>query len=276
MGKLTAMALAAGAAAVLTLPAAQAADMPPVMYKPVPVVEDFAGGWYLRGDIGMSNQRVGKLHNVLFDTPGVAVTQHSNEFSSAPFFGLGIGYQYNGWLRFDLTGEYRGKSTFRGMDTYTPEPNSPTGIGVNDYHAKKSEWVVMANAYFDLGTWGGFTPFVGGGIGGSYNIISGFRDVNVPVGGVAYAGSAGTWNFAWAVHAGIGYQVSPSFTVELAYRYLNLGDARTGDIIAYDGTNTIYNPMHFRNIDSHDLKLGVRWLINAPVPVYAPPVMTKG
>jgi len=276
MGKLTVMALAAGAAAVLTLPAAHAADMPPVMYKPAPVVEDFAGGWYLRGDIGMSNQRVGKLHNVLFDSPGVAVTHHSNEFSSAPFFGLGVGYQYNGWLRFDLTGEYRGKSTFRGMDTYTPEPNSPTGIGVNDYHAKKSEWVVMANAYFDLGTWAGFTPFVGGGIGGAYNIISGFRDVNVPVGGVAYAGSAGTWNFAWAVHAGIGYQVSPNFTVELAYRYLNLGDARTGDIIAYDGTNNVYNPMHFRNIDSHDLKLGVRWLLNPPVPVYAPPLMTKG
>jgi len=276
MGKLSVLALAAGAAAVMTLPAAQAADMPPVMHKPVPVVEDFAGGWYLRGDIGMSNQRVGKLHNVLFDAPGVAVTQHSNEFSSAPFFGLGVGYQWNSWLRFDLTGEYRGKSTFRGMDTYTPEPGSPTGIGVNDYHAKKSEWVVMANAYFDLGTWGGLTPFVGGGIGAAYNMISGFRDVNVPTGGVAYAGSAGTWNFAWAIHAGIGYQVSPNFTVELAYRYLNLGDARTGDIIAYDGTNNVYNPMYFRNIDSHDVKLGVRWMLNAPAPVYAPPLMTKG
>jgi len=274
MGKLTVSALA-GVAAILTIPAAFAADMPPVFYKPAPVVEDFAGGWYLRGDIGMSNQRVGSLHNVLFDAPGVTVNSISKEFSSAPFFGIGIGYQYSSWLRFDVTGEYRGKSTFRGMDTYTPEPNSPTGVGVNDYHAKKSEWVVMANAYFDLGTWGGFTPFVGGGVGGAYNIISGFRDVNVPVGGVAYADAAGKWNFAWAVHAGVGYQVTPNFTVELAYRYLNLGDARSGDIIAYDGTNNVYNPMHFRNIESHDLKLGVRWLLNPPAPVYAP-VMTKG
>lgn len=275
MGKLSLMSLA-GTAAIMTGSVALAADMPPVFYPVAPVVEDFAGGWYLRGDIGMSNQRVGSLHNVLYDTPGIAVTNVSREFSSAPIFGVGIGYQWNSWLRFDVTGEYRGKSTFRGMDTYTPEPNSPTGIGVNDYHAKKSEWVVMANAYFDLGTWAGFTPFVGGGIGGAYNIISGFRDVNIPVGGVAYADSHGKWNLAWAVHAGVGYQVTPNFTVELAYRYLNLGDAQSGDVTAYDGTNNVYNPMHFRDIDSHDLKLGVRWLIN-PVPVVAPPpVVTKG
>ena len=35
----------------------------PPPYAP-PVVEDF-GGWYLRGDIGFSNQRVDRLNNVL-------------------------------------------------------------------------------------------------------------------------------------------------------------------------------------------------------------------
>ena len=40
--------------------------MPPpqVSYAPAAVVEDF-GGWYLRGDIGFSNQRVERLTNVL-------------------------------------------------------------------------------------------------------------------------------------------------------------------------------------------------------------------
>ena len=50
--------VAAGAASLLSS-MAFAADMPmitpPPMYAP-PVVEDF-GGWYLRGDIGFSNQR---------------------------------------------------------------------------------------------------------------------------------------------------------------------------------------------------------------------------
>ena len=58
--------VAAGAASMLSS-MAFAADMaiaPPPMYAPAPVVEDF-GGWYLRGDIGFSNQRVKRLNNVL-------------------------------------------------------------------------------------------------------------------------------------------------------------------------------------------------------------------
>ena len=58
--------IAAGAATLMSS-AAFAADMPiapPPAYAPPPVVEDF-GGWYLRGDIGFSNQRVNRLNNVL-------------------------------------------------------------------------------------------------------------------------------------------------------------------------------------------------------------------
>jgi hypothetical protein len=33
--------------------------------------------------------------------------------------------------------------------------------------------------------------------------------------------------------------------------------------------------MTFKNITSHDLKLGVRWDLSNP-PVYAPPLMRKG
>ena len=57
--------VAAGAASLLSS-MAFAADMaiaPPPMYAPPPV-EDF-GGWYLRGDIGFSNQKVDRLNNVL-------------------------------------------------------------------------------------------------------------------------------------------------------------------------------------------------------------------
>jgi opacity protein-like surface antigen len=57
--------VAAGAASLLSS-MAFAADMtiaPPPMYVPPPV-EDF-GGWYLRGDIGFSNQRVKRLNNAL-------------------------------------------------------------------------------------------------------------------------------------------------------------------------------------------------------------------
>ena len=59
--------------------------------------------------------------------------------------------------------------------------------------------------------------------------------------------------------AGVGYEVSPSFTVELAYRYLNLGDGRTGTVYNYAGQCRSCEAMTFKNIDSHDVKLGLRW-----------------
>src|SRR3954453_1704817 len=63
--------IAAGAASLLSS-VAYAADMPSIMppppmaYAPAPI-QDF-GGWYLRGDVGMTNTTDGKLHTNLYDT----------------------------------------------------------------------------------------------------------------------------------------------------------------------------------------------------------------
>jgi opacity protein-like surface antigen len=268
--------IAAGAASLISS-AALAADLPPPpMYVPPPV-EDF-GGWYLRGDIGFSNQQVKSLDNALYYTPGTSVQNTGLGFDTAGIFGLGAGYRFNNWFRADVTGEYRGKSNFHGTDIV-----SFNGVqsGVDNYGGSKSEWLVLANVYADLGTWWCITPFVGVGIGGARNTISGFTDTGLsgapPAPSLAYAAEASKWNFAWAVHAGLAYQINPSLTLELAYRYVDMGDGITGDIVAYDGTNAVNNPMHFKNITSHDLKLGVRWAID-PTPTYLPPppLMRKG
>jgi opacity protein-like surface antigen len=159
------------------------------------------------------------------------------------------------------------------------------GVGVDTYHATKNEWVVLANAYVDLGTWWCMTPFIGAGVGGARVAINGFTDQSIasnPVqpgpalAGLAYGDNVAKWNFAWAVHAGVAYKVTPNFTVELAYRYLDMGDGLTGDLRTFDGGNAINNPTTFKNITSHDLKLGVRWDLSSP-PAYAPPpLMRKG
>jgi opacity protein-like surface antigen len=93
--------------------------------------------------------------------------------------------------------------------------------------------------------------------------------------GIAFGDNVSKWNFAWAAHAGLAYKVTPNFTVELAYRYLDMGDGLTGDLRAFDGTNNINNPTTFKHITSHDLKLGVRWDLTSPQ-VYAPPLIRKG
>src|SRR5258705_4416587 len=102
--------VAAGAASLLSS-MAFAADMtiaPPPMYVPPPV-EDF-GGWYLRGDIGFSNQRVKRLNNAL-DAANTSSNQRLG-FNSAGIFGLGVGHKFHPWFRGDGTREYRGHSHF--------------------------------------------------------------------------------------------------------------------------------------------------------------------
>ncbi|MDO9060940.1 MAG: outer membrane beta-barrel protein [Bradyrhizobium sp.] len=268
--------VAAGAASMLSSVAfaADMAIMPPPAYAPPPVVEDF-GGWYLRGDIGFSNQKVDRLTNAL--DAGLTTQSQTHSFGTAGIFGLGVGYKVNNWFRADITGEYRGNSQYFGKDNIT----YPGGIGTDTYHATKNEWVVLGNAYVDLGTWWCMTPFIGAGVGGARVAINGFTDQSIAnnggpaLPGLAYGDSVAKWNLAWAVHAGVAYKVTPNFTVELAYRYLDMGDGLTGDLRTFDGVNNVNNPMTFKSITSHDLKLGVRWDLSNP-PVYAPPLMRKG
>jgi opacity protein-like surface antigen len=281
MQSLRNLALAGATALALAPAAARGADLPvpPPMFR-APIVEDY-GAWYLRGDIGMTNQRVGKLDNVLFDS---TVVVHEKVFAASPLFGVGLGYKYNNWLRFDGTAEYRGGAQFSGFDTYTFNDGVDAPFTrMNDYRAVKSEWLFLANAYLDLGTWRSVTPFVGAGIGTSRNTISGFRDMDPtncpsctpPIGSaVAYAAPASKWNFAWALHAGLSYQVTPNFIVELAYRYVDLGSAQSGDLIGFDGTNNVFNPMLFKHLTSNDLKLGVRWMF-ADTFIPEPPLIRK-
>jgi opacity protein-like surface antigen len=261
----------AAAAAMVTTTAAIAADFPAA---PRVVRAPASDGWYLRGDIGMTNQQVKTLDNVLFATTANLVI-HDKNFEAGMLFGLGAGYRWNNWLRFDVTGEYRGETGFHGFDTWT---DTTPAARFNNYTAKKSEWLVLANAYIDLGTWWHVTPFVGAGVGWSQVTIHSFRDAGIDPAGpsptLAYANAASKSNFAWALHAGLAYEVTRSFTVELAYRYVNLGNGITGDIIAFDGTNTVNNPMHFKTITSHDVKFGIRWMLEAD-PVYAP-LMSRG
>jgi len=251
---------AMAAVAMLAASSAKAADLP--HYPPPPPVEVFSN-WYLRGDIGITNQRVDKLENDLLPS---SAKQVSLDFDSAGLFGVGVGYQFNNWLRFDVTGEYRSASDFTGLHV--------VGSDTNEYRAQKSEWLFLANAYVDLGTWWCMTPFVGAGIGASRVSISGFTDINTPNAGVAFGGDRDNWNFAWALHAGIAYQATRNLTFEFAYRYTHLGDGLTGDVVTYNGVNDFNNPTTFKDISSHDLKLGLRWTCcDDPPP---PPIMRKG
>jgi opacity protein-like surface antigen len=288
MGSLKYLAVA-GAVALGVTGTALAADLPPPpAFDPPPLRGSVSpSGLYLRGDIGIGIQNIGRYTQD--DVVQAGGTFNTPIHNNPVFVGAGIGYRFNNWLRFDLTGEYRSKS----------------GIGVNDrlsfqgftqidqlntYRADLSSVVGLANAYVDLGTFcalGCLTPYVGAGIGVTRNEISGLSDQGVQTfpllgGGSAptagYASNASKTNVAWALMAGVGYEINKNLTLELGYRYLNLGKAQSGPI-----QNAFLPqasaPLKLRDIDSHDIKIGMRWALNggdccnsAPEPVlYAPP-----
>jgi opacity protein-like surface antigen len=272
--------MAAGAATLLSS-AAFAADMaimppPPMAYAPPPV-QDF-GGWYLRGDIGMTNTQA-KLHTNLYDTlpANTAFNQYGHGFDGGMLFGVGVGYQFNNWFRADITGEYRSKVSFNGTDFFQFNP----GGGLADaYHGGYQSWVGLVNAYADLGTWWCLTPFIGAGVGAATIKTNAFSDVaTFP----AFDGRTSSFvadgatktNFAWALHAGVAYKVTNNFTVELAYRYLDMGTAGHGQGHFFDGTPTGISTFQFRDMTSQDLKIGVRWTCCDYVPP-APPLVRKG
>ena len=271
MGSVKVKLLAAAAAVVSTAAgAADLAPLPPPIYK-APVVEEF-GGWYLRGDIGFSNQRIKNIEFI----PGPGLPPLNSQqtlsagFDTGGIFGLGLGYQFS-WFRFDVTAEYRSNASFRSLNLIRSGGNTLP----EQNFGSKSEFVTLANIYADLGTWWCITPFIGVGVGGAYNKITNFQDIGVTVGANNYADTGTKWNLAWAVHAGLAYKVTPNFTIELAYRYLDLGFAQTGTLTGWDGTFQGERE-RLNGLTSHDVKLGIRWLLNPPTPPAPVPLIRKG
>jgi len=272
--------IVAGAASVFST-AVFAADLPiaqPPMYAP-PLV-DF-GGWYLRGDIGFSNQSVSRVLDTNSTAYNNVAVSQTSSFGSAGIFDVGVGYAFTNWFRADVTAQWRGKSNFTGLDVITGTGPFAGFAGTDGYTATKSEFVFLANAYFDLGTWWCVTPFIGAGVGTARVSIADFSDTGDFINGglqfhsFNYAGQASKWNFAWAAHAGLAYRVTPSVTLELAYSYVDLGSGITGPSYSFDQvTNTTHAPFAFHDITSHDLTLGVRWNLDTPPPVM--PLVTKG
>ncbi|HZP69429.1 MAG TPA: hypothetical protein VFB29_05745 [Pseudolabrys sp.] len=158
-----------------------------------PSAPDFSG-WYLRGDIGFTDQQAGSLSGA--SHANFAPIPH-RDFDAAPPTGRGIGYVADNWLDFDLPGGNRAGANCL---------NSPGCAGV----------------------------------GGS----------------LVFARTASQWNFAWALHASLAYQVWRNVAPDLVYRYVESGHAGGGSRTRVDATKTFRKPGEFNQLTSHDVTLG--------------------
>jgi opacity protein-like surface antigen len=259
---------ALGSALVLTLCVrAHAADIyeaPPQPAYEVPPPPPLDRGIYIKGYIGQANPDVGNIWTEGYNTNTFTVLH--DDIKTSPLFGLGIGWQHSHWLRFDITGEYRGDAVFLAQDRY---PGNGFPAGTNEYTADIHSWLGLANAYVDLGCWGGFTPYVGAGIGFATLSVSGMKDVNVPNNSVFFAADHTNTNFAWALYAGTSYDITPQVTLDLSYRYASLGTVNTGIASAFDGSSNSYSGVFIKDIVSNDVMMAFRYKLQQAAPVYA-------
>lgn len=237
---------------------AQAADLlPPLPPEPLPPPVEIGGGWYLRGDVGAGAVEVNKI--VTRRSDGYLPESYQIEqkaISGSYFAGGGVGYQFNAFLRGDVTGEYRGGGRLNFSDSTLEASGSKY---LDYYNANISSVVVMANGYIDLGTWYGITPYVGGGVGSAFHHVSGFNDIGLLGSGIAREKYSST--FAWSAQAGLAYSVTPNVKLELGYRYSNLGHVKLGAINCFNNGCDLPYSYTAKDITSHDVKIGMRWLL---------------
>jgi opacity protein-like surface antigen len=286
MGSLKALFLVSGAVIGMTS-LAQAADLlpPPPPMEPAPMVSQEFSGWYLRGDVGMgiqsNNVSVSTSPNPLLALgPGGTNNYYNSSISSSTLFDIGIGYQVNNWLRFDVTGEYRGGGHFQTFEqAFSPSSGQDFG---DFYRGDVSSLIGLFNGYVDVGTWYGVTPFVGAGVGFANNRLSGVTDTGFACpGGGACSGVGGyltdgsKTNLAWALMAGLDFNVTQNLKLELGYRFLDYGSLKSGISHCSNGAGGFScgggsgYTLATKDMMSQDVRLGLRWAFS-DTPIYEP------
>ena len=275
---LTRKMLLAGAVAGLTVPAF-AADLyePPVEEAPVvtpaPAPVDF-GGWYIRGDLAYRKSETRGIDYMTYgyDDCNCMIVPGSKSFDWGKLkggfsFGGGVGYKVSEHFRTDLTADYWYKTNFDG--------HTSDLVSESTEKSKMSALLLLANAYIDLGTYHGITPYVGAGIGGARVKWDTVYDPNT----TERNPGASNWRFAYALMAGASYCLTDNLIFDAGYRYSHIEGGR---MFEWDISSA--GPGFDRGIDNHEVRGGLRYQFGgntgcaAPQVAYQPepePVYTK-
>jgi opacity protein-like surface antigen len=254
-------ALLAGVAA----PALAADVFEPAVVEAPAVQETYAapdvGGWYIRGDVGYRWSDFRGADYILYGAPGQLGRFDKGDLDGSFTAGGGVGYQIDKHFRVDLTGDYVFKSDFTGSTSGFCGTGLPcTSVDRSSYKAL----LLLANAYVDLGTWHGITPYVGAGIGGAHvkwaDLINDDDD-----GTFRHEGGKG-WRFAYAAMAGASYCLTDKALLDVGYRYSHIEGGRMF------GYSTNAGPGYDKGMNAHEVRAGLRYQFGgasncAPEPV---------
>lgn len=239
MARLRAL-VAATVGALAFTATARAADPP--QWTPPPDIQRavtpvaLSPSWYLRADFGYRIHTINGASTAI-GFPAPIDNQLGNSFAG----GVGAGFKWR-QLRTDLTVDYGADATYTG-----------TGGGA-DASAKIRTITGLANFYYDIGTWWGFTPYIGAGAGVAHVRMFDYQSATTPP--LSNVAGFGRYNIAWALMAGVDYQFLPNLSVDFGYRFLDQGAAQT----ATDASGNLT----LDKLQSHEFRVGLRWMYDSP------------
>ena len=154
-----------------------------------------------------------------------APTRSVGDFGTAPALELGLGYAAAPAVRFEVLVEYRPRFAFEGRTNFLARERRQSVT------ADLSSLSGMLAAYVDLPglgvpRLGPFGPFIGAGIGAGRTRIGETR-MMFPATTTIVPGRSRT-GLAWMLTAGVAASLSERVTLDLAWRYTDLGEVWTG------------------------------------------------
>jgi opacity protein-like surface antigen len=230
-----------------TASAADIIESPAIVEQPsAPVVYADTGSWYIRGDIDYHRA---KIRDTIYAVSGGTSTFDSTSLKDSWSVGAGIGYNVSQHFRVDLTADYWMKSDFRGSTSGTCGFPAAPCVSVDTSTMKAL--VLLANAYADLGTYQGITPYVGAGIGVAHvNWSDLANDDGVTV--TTHPG-AKSMRGAFALMAGASYCLTDKVELDAGYRYTRVGG---GDMFGFANSN---GPGYDKGFNVHEVRAGLRY-----------------
>ena len=260
MGSLKNLMGAGVALAAMVLPAVAAdyrmpSSPPPMLEEPAAIPAELGTGWYLRGDVGYIE------YGKPVEAPGYSEGAPFDKITLPETYSIGggIGYKFNGLFRADITVDYRADSQIKALSSGT---NYVQGFSTDSL--KLESTTALVNAYIDLGTWSGITPYIGAGVGVAHNLLHHYSSrvtcltalcrANFSGASVPHPGGEKN-SLAYAFMAGAAFDIGLGFKIDAGYRYMNIGEAKTK--LDTDGFGVKLKPL-----DAHEVRVGLRYMID--------------
>jgi OmpA-OmpF porin, OOP family len=230
-------------------------------------------GVYLRGDVGGAFGVDNSFKDTSPTSPlsSLGTTRQIGNPGNSIMFGGGVGYRFTPMFRSDFTLDYI--PSFKETTHNSAVPALRTSAGITSL-------VGMVNGYLDLNgfaptMFGPFQPYIDAGVGFAHNDL---HKAMLSLGGtnIGLLNGASRTELAWGAGAGVAYSITPNLALDLAYKYLDLGEMRTGTRVTTLGVASAVTATK-ADLQAHTVTLGVRWTFGAPpapppaAPVAAPP-----